>query len=62
MQGYWTRFARTGDPNGEDALEWPIYEDETDQRLNFHAENSVLTGFRREQCELWWSMYAEAFE
>jgi para-nitrobenzyl esterase len=62
MQGYWTRFARTGDPNGEDALEWPIYQDETDQRLNFHAENSVLTGFRREQCELWWSMYAEAFE
>jgi para-nitrobenzyl esterase len=62
MQGYWTRFAETGDPNGEDALAWPLYDDATDQRINFDVENSVLTGFRRQQCELWWSFYDEEFE
>ena len=62
MQGYWTRFARTGNPNGDAALEWPRYDDATDQRINFHAENSILSGFRREQCELWWGVYDSRFE
>jgi para-nitrobenzyl esterase len=62
MRGYWTRFAHTGDPNGDGALQWPRYEDATDLRLNFSAENSILSGFRRQQCELWWSFYAAAFD
>lgn len=62
MQGYWTRFARTGDPNGDDALQWPLYDDATDLRINFAAENSILSGFRREQCELWWDIMADEFE
>jgi para-nitrobenzyl esterase len=61
MQGYWTRFARTGDPNGEDALQWPRYDDATDQRINFAPQNSILSGFRREQCELWWDIMDEQF-
>jgi para-nitrobenzyl esterase len=61
MQGYWTRFARSGDPNGDGALAWPRYEDDTDLRINFNASTGVVSGFRREQCELWWSFYAEDF-
>jgi hypothetical protein len=61
MQGYWSRFAHTGDPNGEGALQWPVYDDATDRRINFDVENSVLTGFRREECELWWGFYDEGF-
>jgi para-nitrobenzyl esterase len=61
MQGYWTRFARTGNPNGEGALEWPRYSDVTDQRIEFDVENSILTGFRREQCEFFWSLADEEF-
>jgi para-nitrobenzyl esterase len=62
MQGYWSRFALTGDPNGDAALAWPLYTDATDQRINFAPELSILNGFRREECELWWRFYEEDFE
>jgi para-nitrobenzyl esterase len=62
MQGYWTRFARTGDPNGEGALLWPLYDEASDQRLNFDAELSVVSGFRRPECEFWWEVYDRELE
>jgi para-nitrobenzyl esterase len=62
MQGYWTRFARSGNPNGDGALAWPRYDDATDQRMNLNAASSVIPGFRRERCELWWSFYDEDFD
>ena len=62
IQGYWTRFARAGDPNTSGAVTWPAYDDATDQRLNLDAEITATTGFRRTECEYWWSVYDEAFE
>ena len=62
MQNYWTLFARTGDPNDNEDLVWPLYTDATDQRINFDVEKSILTGFRRTECELWWGFYDEDFE
>lgn len=61
MQGYWTRFALTGDPNGDGALLWPPYSDAADQRINFAAENTIVSNFRRPECELWWRYYDEDF-
>ena len=62
IQGYWTRFARTGDPNGDAALSWPRYDDASDQRINFDAAISVVSGFRRSECEFWWGVYDSQFE
>jgi para-nitrobenzyl esterase len=31
--GYWTRFAATGDPNGEGAVPWPVYDQRSDEHL-----------------------------
>jgi para-nitrobenzyl esterase len=62
MQGYWTRFARAGDPNGEGAPSWPRYGDASDQRLNLDADISVISGFRRPECEFWWGVYDREFE
>jgi para-nitrobenzyl esterase len=61
IRSYWTRFARSGNPNGKGALEWPRYKDKTDERLNLDVQTSVLTGFRRHECEFWWSTYDARF-
>ena len=61
MRGYWTRFARSGDPNGEGAAKWPRYKNKTDRRINFDVQTSVLTGFRRHECEFWWGVYDQEF-
>jgi para-nitrobenzyl esterase len=61
MRGYWTRFARRGNPNGSGALTWPRYRAATDRRINLDVQPSVLTGFRRPECEFWWSVYDAQF-
>jgi len=62
MRGYWGRFAWNGDPNGDDALEWPAFAPETDQRMNFDLELSVVSGFRTPLCEFWRGIYDLQFE
>ena len=62
MQTYWTDFARSGDPNGDAELSWPQYDDAGDQRINFDAQISILSGFRRPECEFWWGVYDSQFE
>lgn len=49
MMTYWTNFARTGDPNGDDLAPWPKYTSGTPVAMRFGtegwaAENIVLTG------------------
>jgi len=61
MRGYWTRLARKGQPNGNGAVRWPRYKDATDRRLNLDVETSVLSGFRRRECEFWWGVYDAQF-
>jgi len=62
MQGYWTRMAYSGDPNGEGAVVWPRYGDASDERINFDAQISVLANFRRTECEFWWGVYDQEFK
>jgi para-nitrobenzyl esterase len=54
MQGYWTRFARTGDPGGTPA--WPLY-DATDSTLVIDATPSTATGIRTTACDFWEPYY-----
>jgi para-nitrobenzyl esterase len=61
MQGYWARFAKSGDPNGAGALDWPAFDETTDQRMGFDVPSTVLKGFRRKECDFWGTIYDAAF-
>jgi para-nitrobenzyl esterase len=57
MQGYWSRFARTGDPNGDPAPQWPKFDAARGNRLNLDMDPNVVENFRSEQCALWLEYY-----
>jgi para-nitrobenzyl esterase len=51
--GYWTRFAAMGDPNGSDAVAWPIYEVATDPALQLDDAITDASGVRTSLCDFW---------
>jgi para-nitrobenzyl esterase len=54
MQGYWTRFARGGDPGGTPA--WPAY-GAGDPALVLDAAVSTATAIREADCDFWMPIY-----
>jgi para-nitrobenzyl esterase len=57
MMGYWTRFAKTGNPNGGGQTEWPSYSSE-DQNLQLDSQVTVNSGLYRAQIDLAERIYA----
>ncbi len=51
------RLARTGDPNGDASLPWPGFAGDSDMRINFDTELTVVADFRAEECAFWRSAY-----
>ena len=58
MVGYWTNFAKTGDPNGEGLPPWPQYRAATDLALEISATPRVLAGLRRAKLDAMDRFYA----
>lgn len=52
MLGYWVRFARSGDPNGDGAPLWPAYDATGDRHLVLDSPITTGSGLRREVCDL----------
>jgi para-nitrobenzyl esterase len=53
MQGYWTNFARTGNPNGAGLPEWPAYRGKTPSLMHFTGDGSAAAaGPERTTCSL----------
>jgi para-nitrobenzyl esterase len=42
VMGYWTRFARTGNPNGQAALQWPRFQKPRYQAIDFDDRTTVV--------------------
>jgi len=61
VRAYWTRFAKSGNPNGPGRTRWPRYRDAVDKRLNIDVDTTAITGFRRRECEFWWGVYDAQF-
>ena len=56
MQGYWARFAASGDPNGEGAEQWPRVVVEGDPYLTLASPVRSGDGLRTAQCDFWDSL------
>lgn len=50
-QGYWTRFATTGNPNGAGAPMWPAYTEMNDTHLEIGDMVRTGTGLKRDVCD-----------
>src|SRR5579883_367977 len=53
MQGYWTRFAASAEPNanaGSGAIAWPVYSVATDPYLQLDLTIQAGTGLRKDAC------------
>lgn len=53
IQGYWTRFAKTGDPNGEGAVTWAPYARATDTHLVLAANVHEVAHYKDAVCDFW---------
>ena len=51
--GYWTRFAATGDPNGDNAPIWSKFEAITDKGLAIDSTTTATTAIARTDCAFW---------
>ena len=58
MSGYWTNFAKTGDPNGEGLPAWPAYASDTDLALEISAEPKVVAELRKAKLDIMDRFYA----
>jgi para-nitrobenzyl esterase len=53
VQGYWTRFAKAGDPNGAGAVAWPAYTTAQDQHLKLDMTIEAGTAHNKAKCDFW---------
>jgi para-nitrobenzyl esterase len=53
VQGYWTQFANTGDPNGADRLEWPRYRKHSDENITLADPAAAASGLSASDCDFW---------
>ena len=61
IQGYWSRFAARGDPNGSGAPQWAKFSPQVGNRMNLDLDSSTVENFRAGQCALWAEYYDSLF-
>lgn len=52
MSGFWTNFAKTGNPNGPGLPEWPGFQTESDLALEIGPEIFVIANLRKEKLDI----------
>ncbi|MFC4593968.1 carboxylesterase/lipase family protein [Sphingobium tyrosinilyticum] len=59
MQGYWTNFIKTGNPNGSGLPQWSQYKGAHRGPLLIDSKTTVTPNFRATQIAYWWKLWAE---
>jgi para-nitrobenzyl esterase len=54
--GYWVRFAKTGDPNGDAAKKWPAYDPKSDEYLELDITPKVDRGYHKKESDFFDSL------
>jgi para-nitrobenzyl esterase len=54
VMGYWTNFARTGNPNGDGLVEWKPFS--KDEFFEINSLPGMRSGFREAKCDFWDSL------
>jgi carboxylesterase 2 len=58
---YWVNFAKTGDPNGEGLVHWPMYNEKTKEHLVLKLRPVAESHMNRERIEFWRQRTPEMF-
>lgn len=53
LQGYWARFAQSGDPTGPRSVPWPRYDATTDSILKLDLRIEPVSNLRKQSCDFW---------
>jgi para-nitrobenzyl esterase len=53
IDGYWSRLAAAGDPNGQGAVAWPLYDATKDTFLQLDDAIMAGQGVRTQECDFW---------
>jgi para-nitrobenzyl esterase len=56
MMGYWSQFAKTGNPNGTGSTLWPRYDASTDAMLQLDDTQTVINGYHNAQDDFFTSL------
>jgi para-nitrobenzyl esterase len=57
IDGYWSRLAETGDPNGGGAPTWPPYDASTDPAIVLDDVVTTTSGIRSKYCDYWDTLF-----
>lgn len=60
LQSYWTAFAKSGDPNGGDRPEWPMYDASSDEHITLAEDSKAASGLAKSDCDFWDQINAQA--
>ncbi|HEX6242105.1 MAG TPA: carboxylesterase family protein [Polyangiales bacterium] len=56
VQGYWSKFVVSGDPNGKVQPTWPQYDATSDQHVTLQSASAVGSNLSKADCDFWDSL------